>query len=134
MCSMHQCADRYTVVVTVAYSELPVSDPRFKPRSFTLDPRGFGKVAQLRWREAGEAGEETQVITAQVQHEFAYAITEAVTRSPHRTVKAYAKATGTDYQRLTKILRGDVIMRLEDIADAHRHLGIPLPKPATGEP
>jgi len=72
-----------------------VSYPRFKPRSFALDPRGFGKVAQLRWSEAGEAGEETQVITAQVQHEFAYAITEAVTKSPHRTAKAYARATGT---------------------------------------
>ncbi len=126
--------DSYTVAVGVAYSGCLVSDPRFKPRSFTLDPRGFGKVAQLRWRETGDAGEETRAITARVQHDFAYAITEAVTRSPYRTVKAYAQATGTDYQRLTKILRGEAIMRLEDIADAHRHLGLPLPKPAAGEP
>jgi len=108
----------------------PVSDPRFKPRSYTLDPKGFGKVAQLRWREVTDPTEDTQLITARVQHDFAYAITEAVANSPHRTVKAYAHATGTDYQRLTRILRGDAIMRLEDIADAHRNLGIPLPAPA----
>lgn len=124
----------YHVAVGLTYSASLVSDPRFKPRSFTLDPRGFGKVAQLRWRDAGDGDEETEVLTAQVQHDFAYAITEAVTRSRYRTVKAYAHATGTDYQRLTRILRGDAIMRLEDIADAHRHLGIPLPKPAAGSP
>ena len=117
----------------VAYITSPVSDPRFKPRSFTLDPKGFGKVAHLRWCEPADATEETQVITAQIQHEFAYAITEAVSKSPHRTVKAYAQSTSTDYQRLTKILRGDAIMRLEDIADAHRNLGIALPKPQEGE-
>ena len=117
----------------VAYSATLVSDPRFKPRSYTLDPKGFGKVAQLRWSEPGDPAEETQVITARVQHDFAYAISEAVAKSSYRTVKAYARATGTDYQRLTKILRGEAIMRLEDIADAHRHLGIPLPTPGADE-
>lgn len=34
------------------------------------------------------------------------------------TLKAYARATGSSYDRIAKMLRGEVIMRLEDIAMA----------------
>ena len=36
---------------------------------------------------------------------------------------AYARKTGTSYDRLMKVLRGQAIMRLEDIADADLILG-----------
>ncbi|TFB95733.1 MULTISPECIES: hypothetical protein [unclassified Cryobacterium] len=34
------------------------------------------------------------------------------------TLKAYARATGSSYDRIAKMLRGEIIMRLEDIANA----------------
>ncbi|SEB73577.1 hypothetical protein SAMN04489806_1642 [Paramicrobacterium humi] len=39
------------------------------------------------------------------------------------SVKALASAMGTTYQRLSKMLRGEVIMRLEDLAAAEQILG-----------
>lgn len=39
----------------------------------------------------------------------------------------YADAVGLSYDRLTKIMRGTEIMRLEDIAQAQRYLGVESP-------
>ena len=45
-------------------------------------------------------------------------------------MKAYAAKCEMPYDRLSKVMRGEVIMRLEDIAQAERILGgILAPKP-----
>jgi hypothetical protein len=43
------------------------------------------------------------------------------------SVAKYAEIFGLGYDRLTKILRGVEIMRLEDIARAQRHLDVESP-------
>lgn len=108
-----------------------MSDPRFRPRRYTPDPKLFGKAPEIRWNAALTARQATQVVASRIQHDYAVMIRAAADQQ-HGSLKAYADATDTDYQRLTRVLRGDAIMRLEDIADAHRHLGVPLP-PVRGQ-
>jgi len=103
-----------------------MSDPRFRPRRYTPDPKLFGKAPEIRWNDASTEQQATQVVASRIQHDYAVVIRAAADRQ-HGNLKAYAEATDADYQRLARVLRGDAIMRLEDIADAHRHLGVPLP-------
>lgn len=118
----------HTLQGGIAYAAALMSDPRFKPRSYTSEPAAFGKALNIGWPDVGEQ-EQTRLLASKMQHLFSYEIQEAIHRSPHRTVKAYAEASGLEYQRLTKLLRGEAIMRLEDIADAYRRLGLPVPVP-----
>lgn len=99
-----------------------MSDPRYRPRRYTSEPDVFGKGATIDWLPAAP-GTEEQHLAAQMQHCWAVAITTEV-KSRYGSLKGYAKAANVDYQRLTKILRGDAVMRLEDIASARLHLGV----------
>jgi len=108
-----------------AYVSRIVSDPRYRPRRYTSEPSVFGKAATIAWLPA-PSGSEDQHLAAKMQHFWARAIaTEAKRR--HGSIKGYAQAVGVDYQRLTKILRGEAVMRLEDIASARLHLGSAIP-------
>jgi hypothetical protein len=104
-----------------------MSTPRFHPRCYTAEPGVFGKARMIRWCQTASGPDETQLIASQIQHAYAVKIRELAVRR-YGDLKRYADATDTDYQRLAKVLRGEAIMRLEDIADAHRHLGISLPE------
>ncbi len=116
----------YTWWVSTAYARPSMSAPRFRPRRYTPDPKLFGKAPSIRWNDPATDQQATQVVASQIQHDFALAIRKAADER-HGNLKAYAKAIDANYQRLTRVLRGDAIMRLEDIADAHQHLGVSLP-------
>lgn len=113
--------------MSVIYAAERVSDPRFRPHQFTSEPDAFGKAAIITWLPAGPGGED-QLMASQFQHTYAVAI-RAEARRRYGSLKEYAKAAGVDYQRLTKLLRGEAIMRLEDVASARRHLGAAIPTP-----
>jgi hypothetical protein len=114
----------------VIYAGRLMSAPRFRPRRYTPDAKLFGKAPSIRWNDVASEQQATQVVASQVQHDYAVAIRTAADER-HGNLKEYAKAIDADYQRLTRVLRGDAIMRLEDIADAHRHLGVSLPRAGT---
>ena len=99
-----------------------VTQPRFRPRRYTLEPKAFGKARSIRWVEPNP-GTEDQHAAAQMQHEWAVAINEAAIRN-YGSLKRYTDENELPYDRLTRILRGDEIMRLEDIATAQRLLGV----------
>lgn len=61
-------------------------------------------------------------MAARLQHEYAVRINRRL-RGLGKTVYDYASMTGTSYDRLTKVLRGVAVMKLEDIAQAERLLG-----------
>lgn len=103
-----------------------VSDPRFKPRTFTFEPAAFGKARSIRWKPV-ENEQRAQLLSSKMQHYYAYEIQRAIRSSTYGTVKAYATEAGVEYQRFTKVLRGDAIMRLEDVALAYDILRLPLP-------
>lgn len=103
---------------------LPVP-PRFHPRQYTAEPRAFGKAATIEWKKV-PADEAIQHSAARMQHLWAVEITRAATLR-FGNLKKYAEAAGISYDRLTRVIRGEEIMRLEDIATAHAHLSIQVP-------
>lgn len=102
-----------------------MSDDRYRPRTYTTEPAAFGKAATIAWPSVPRSGE-ARLLAAQVQHHCAVAITREA-KAQYVTLKKYARRAGVDYQRLTKILRGEAVMRLEDMANARLHLGDAIP-------
>lgn len=107
-----------------------MSGDRYVPRSFSLEPEGFGKVRAIRWKPMSDLTPDQQA-ASRMQHLLAVTIRVAIAQQ-HRTVRNYCDATGVSYQRLTAILRGSSVMRLDDIASARRHLRITLPMKLLG--
>jgi predicted transcriptional regulator len=89
---------------------------------FTLERTGFGRAAALRWKTSNSPMEQTRINAANLQHLYCVRIRERMTKKL-MTAKQFAEASNISYDRLLKVLRGDIIMRLEDIAAADLILG-----------
>lgn len=94
-----------------------MTNPRYRPRDYCLEPELFGKRFELTWREVEER-ENARLAAAQLQNRYAVFIRHQV-RAKSKSLKIYAITAGVSYDRLMKMLRGDVIMRLEDLGMAH---------------
>lgn len=98
-----------------------MSDPRFRPRAYAEEPLGFGKVESIRWIEAGSDLDADRILASKLQHEYAVRINRRL-KELGKSVRQYAGMTGVGYDRMTRVLRGDAVMRLEDVAQAERLL------------
>ena len=104
-----------------------MSSPRFKPRRCASAPHMFGVTEQIEWNEDARSDyERDRLAAAKLQHQFAVII-RAKAKTKFKSVAKYAEAAGVPYDRIGKVLRGEAIMRLEDIAQAERLLGVILP-------
>ncbi|WIB36360.1 helix-turn-helix transcriptional regulator [Curtobacterium sp. MCJR17_043] len=99
-----------------------MAGPRFVPRDFAEDARGFGHTPVLRWLQAADRRAEVFLRAAQVQHQQVLRIRERM-QARGLSPKQYAAQAGTSYPRLLRLLRGEAILRLEDIALADLVLG-----------
>ncbi|MEE1622728.1 hypothetical protein ACQ3I4_15720 [Zafaria sp. Z1313] len=109
-----------------------MSDPRFRPRHMAAPPdrRHFGKLSEIQWLTGTTELEISRVEAARLQHSFAVRINQRLRDQGH-SIRAYATLTGSGYDRMTKVLRGEAVMRLEDVADAERLLGGIVQTPPT---
>jgi hypothetical protein len=123
-----------------------MSDPRFQPRLMAApsDRHHFGKVVGISWLEGSTDLEEKRIATARLQHALSLKIM-ATLRDKGLNIRSYAELAGVSYDRMAKVLRGEALMRLEDVADADRLLGsivpalmeyraLPIPEPVGVEP
>lgn len=123
-----------------------MSDPRFQPRLMATeaDRSNFGKAVRISWLEGSTDLEAKRIAAARLQHAFAVKIT-ATLRDKGLNIRSYAELAGVSYDRMAKVLRGEALMRLEDVADAERLLGsivppmleyraLPIPEPVGVEP
>ncbi|TFB56756.1 hypothetical protein [Cryobacterium tagatosivorans] len=92
------------------------------PRDLTEEPDGFGRVRALPWKTAVSRESEAFLLVAQRQHTYSVRIRRRI-KETGSNLKAYAREAGTSYDRLGKLLRGVIVMRLEDIAMADVVLG-----------
>lgn len=102
-----------------------VTSPRFEPRSYLIEPEAFGRTAAT-WNllvpgASGDARDQLQA--SKTQHSVVLAMRRRL-RQKNMSVRGYADRNAINYQRLSSILRGQQIMRLEDIANAERNLGL----------
>lgn len=99
-----------------------MSSPRFEPRRYVSVPQDFGRYAGVGWRQTRNAEDRDRSEAAKMQHMYAVAIRMRA-RKKFKTVRGYADACGVSYDRMAKMLRGEAIMRFEDVAQAERILG-----------
>lgn len=111
-----------------------MTNPRYRPRDYCLEPELFGKRFELTWREV-EGRENARLAAAQLQNRYAVFIrhqvrTKSKPQDPKslkpKSLEIYAIAADISYDRLMKMLRGDVIMRLEDLGMARYVLGLDI--------
>lgn len=101
-----------------------MSDPRFVPRDFCDDPSAFGKVRDIPW-VTPDPKDLHLLHAATLQHFFAWRIRSELRKSG-RSAKSYATFAHTSYDRLMKMLRGEVIMRMEDLGRAQAFFGVEI--------
>jgi hypothetical protein len=115
----------YTDVMEGTIIRERMGNPRYVPKRYTDEPKEFGRAKVVTWKP-DQPGSEDQRRAAQIQHDWAVQIRwTAVAR--YGSLTKYAEATGLNYDRLIKVLSGREIMRLEDIAQAERLLGVKVP-------
>lgn len=86
------------------------------------DRQNFGKVADISWLQGTSESEASQIEAARLQHALALKITGRLRERGH-SIRTYADLAGIGYDRMAKVLRGEALMRLEDVSDAERLLG-----------
>lgn len=101
-----------------------MSAPKFRPRQMAAPSsrRNFGKVAEVSWLPARTEADRSQIDAARLQHVLAFRISLRLQETGH-SIRSYAELTGIGYDRMTKMLRGEALMRLEDVTDAEHYLG-----------
>ncbi|MFJ3490613.1 helix-turn-helix domain-containing protein [Leifsonia aquatica] len=100
-----------------------VSDPKFRPREYMVDPAGFGRVESSKFLEpSGSIEDAVRIRASKWQHTFAY-LTRDLMRAKRLNQKDLAARSHMSYDRVSRVLRGDVLLRLEDMAAFERVLG-----------
>lgn len=109
-----------------------MSDPRYRPWEMAepADRRKFGKSIDITWAQAKTYEMLRRIEAARLQHEFALVIHRRL-EARNESIRQYSARAGIGYDRMAKVLRGEAIMRLEDIADADRLLGGIIPPRVT---
>lgn len=125
-----------------------VTNPRYTPRDFCAEPESFGRAETVKWLPAADPRTAGLRRAAQLQHSYAVRIrarAKAVAFNPraveiapdpntplaahpgaqakHSPLEVLASHMGTSYPRLLRCLRGEIVMRLDDIAWADIVLG-----------
>ena len=99
-----------------------MTDSRYVPRSLSDEPGSFGRAELLRWKTSDTIAGSARIRAARLQHLYAIRIRKRII-DERTTAKEFASNAGISYDRLMKVLRGEMIMRLEDIAAADLILG-----------
>lgn len=100
---------------------------KYRPRDFVLPDyrKRFGQTTNMVWVNESEVERVDELFAAKLQARAAAAITVA-SYTQDMTIKDYAEKAGVAYQRLSRVLRGAEVMKLEDMATAQRVLGLNL--------
>ena len=99
-----------------------MSDSRYVPRSFAVTPTDFGQKSTIEWVSDADLPNKIDWLRAsQLQHGFARQIRLAIGRD-FESVQEFADVNELDYRRLSRVLRGEAIMRLEELAAVERIL------------
>lgn len=100
--------------------------PRYVPRNFATHPAEFGQEWKIEWVQPA-AGNEAAAVGARLQHGIAWYTRKAIRRSrDHQSLRSFADANGINYTRLTAMLRGEIVMRLDDAAHLCELLDLPV--------
>lgn len=109
-----------------------MGDPRYEPRRYCVDPKEYGRVSDPVFVELDDAvgvvpeteGERRRQLDAvafarasQRQHEYVFVIWRSL-RLNRMTVTQYAARVGESPRRIGAVLRGEAVLREDDIERA----------------
>ncbi|GAB2456493.1 hypothetical protein HD599_003249 [Conyzicola lurida] len=100
-----------------------MSDSKYVPRDFCTDPSMFGRRGgRPQWREDLTSSTDLdQLAASQAQHRYAQQI-RAFIKGRFRTVRNYSDMNELNYARISRMLRGEIVMTLVDVVAAERML------------
>lgn len=97
-----------------------VSDPRYVPRDFLVEPRDFGRRPFPDWKwieDDWSFARKAQLDASQSQHQICYGVRELYMQKPRMTkITDLAAELEIEYNRLQKMLGGLVVMQMVDLA------------------
>lgn len=109
-----------------------MASQRYVPRHYTTRPDLFGKTPNIPWKVPND-GSEVYLLASQIQHYLCLRIYDVTkTSAGDGKLTTYIRAVGGDiddeernrhYQRLGRVMRGEAILRLDDVATAQHHFG-----------
>jgi hypothetical protein len=110
-----------------------MSDPKYRPRDWAApeDRKLFGKTDEISWLEGASAADLSKIDASRLQHVLTVMIRKRL-REKGYTVRSYAERAGISYDRMAKVIRGEAVMRLEDLADVELILGLAFAPPGGG--
>jgi hypothetical protein len=117
-----------------------VSNPRYRPKSFSTEPLQFGKSLNIGWKDVVP---ETAALrlASQIQHQQCVAILQAVQREfTIRGLMGYTMTLGRSYEQFRRIMSGDAVIQIRDLAEAKLYFGdainlnVPVLRPGLAAP
>lgn len=97
-----------------------MSDPRYVPRDFLIEPRDFGRRPFPEWRPVADdwsLEQRAQLDASRSQHQISYGVRELYMQKPRVTkITDLAVEVEIEYNRLQKMLGGRIIMQMVDLA------------------
>lgn len=110
-----------------------MTNVRYEPREFSSEPWAFGIARTILWVEVSQddVRELAQLRASQIQHSVSYEI-RCRYKDRYSTLGDLARGIGTDPLRLSRLMKGRQVMRIEDIASIERAIG-PFAVPAFGQ-
>ncbi|WP_262002018.1 hypothetical protein [Microbacterium sp. Mcb102] len=97
-----------------------MSDPRYVPRNFLVEPRDFGRTPFPQWHQA--AGDWSLEMRARLdasisQHQVTYGVRDIYMQKPRATkITHLAVELEIEYYRLQKMFSGQIVMQMVDLA------------------
>jgi len=91
---------------------------RFEPRQFARPPESFGRTANPDWHpSAGTDHDEVETfqVAAVIQHQACFVLRGRL-KELGMSVPEFARQSGVHADRLRRILRGEIVMQLADLA------------------
>jgi hypothetical protein len=98
-------------------------NPSYVPRSYVVnaDVLDYGKKFTIGWKGGGDDADSDRLAASQVQHAIAFRINQWLL-AHGATLGEAADLMGLKEARLGRLLRGETVMRLEDVTKASRTL------------
>ena len=106
-----------------------MSTPSYQPRSYAKQPKLFGTESIMEWKPApANASGATldQMAAAKRQHLICIAIHEAISKKASSLASYVGAYHEIEYSRFSSVLRGEAVMKLVDVANAERMLGLSI--------
>lgn len=99
-----------------------MAEPKYRPAAFATAHRLFGRSRDVEFPAGKGLKHNSRVLASDMQHHYAMRIRDSIIRKGW-TVAQYAGAANVTADHMHKLLRGEAILKLEDIAMADLLVG-----------